>query len=65
MFSVAQVEEDLKKMIEVWQKENEGFFFVNGEKYLELIKTQQEERKRNKDLVKLGKVYANYLRQNI
>ncbi|XP_028403119.1 protein regulator of cytokinesis 1-like [Dendronephthya gigantea] len=50
-----KVEEDLKKMIQVWQKENEGFFFVNGEKYLELIKTQQEERKRNKDLVKLGK----------
>jgi hypothetical protein len=43
-------------MIEVWQNENEGFFFVNGMKYLELIKTQQENRKREKNLVKLGKV---------
>ena len=43
-------------MIEAWQKENEGFFFVNGTKYLELMKTQQENRKREKNLVKLGKV---------
>ncbi|CAB3987506.1 Hypothetical predicted protein, partial [Paramuricea clavata] len=50
-----KVEQDLKRMIEVWQEENEGFFFVNGNKYLDLIKTQQENRKREKSLLKLGK----------
>jgi hypothetical protein len=47
-------------MIEVWQEENEGFFFVNGNKYLDVIKTQQENRKKEKNLLKLGKVYKYY-----
>ena len=51
-----QVEEDLKKMIKAWEEENEGFFFVHGQNYLEMIKTQQKDRKTKKDLLKLGKV---------
>ena len=43
-------------MVKVWEEENDGFFFVNGQKYLELIKTQQNDRKTKKDLLKLGKV---------
>lgn len=51
-----KVEKELRKLIEVWQKENETFFSVNGEKYLELIQVQQENRKREKKMAKLGKV---------
>ena len=52
------MEEDLKKMVKLWEEENDGFFFVNGQKYLELIKTQQNDRKTKKDLLKLGKVFG-------
>ena len=43
-------------MVKLWEEENDGFFFVNGQKYLELMKTQQNDRKTKKDLLKLGKV---------
>lgn len=50
------MEEELRKAITTWEDENEDVFLINGERYLNLIQAQQENRKRVKKMLKLGKV---------
>lgn len=48
-----KVEEELKKVIVLWEKENEKHFLINGEKYLEVIEQQwaihEQEKKQLKE----------------